>query len=76
MDRIHVGTMGWSYNFWVGNFYGQGTRSNEYLTDYSKHFDTVEIDNTFYRILAKPHSRNGTSRRLLASYFLPNFHKS
>ena len=50
MHRIHVGTMGWSYDFWVGNFYPEGTKSNEYLTEYSKHFDTVEIDNTFYRI--------------------------
>jgi uncharacterized protein YecE (DUF72 family) len=50
MGTIHVGTMGWSYNFWVGNFYDEGTRSNGYLTEYSKHFDTVEINNTFYRI--------------------------
>ena len=50
MDRVHVGTMGWSYNFWAGNFYPEGTRPNEYLREYSKIFDTVEIDNTFYRI--------------------------
>ena len=50
MEKIHVGTMGWSYPFWVGNFYPNGTKSAEYLTEYSKHFDTVEIDNTFYRI--------------------------
>jgi uncharacterized protein YecE (DUF72 family) len=50
MDRVHAGTMGWSYDFWVGNFYPEGTKSNEYLTDYAKQFDTVEIDNTFYRI--------------------------
>jgi uncharacterized protein YecE (DUF72 family) len=50
MNKIHIGTMGWSYNFWVGNFYPEGTKPNDYLTEYSKHFDTVEIDNTFYRI--------------------------
>jgi len=50
MNRIYIGTMGWSYNFWVGNFYPEGTKPNDYLTEYSKHFDTVEIDNTFYRI--------------------------
>ncbi len=50
MDRIHVGTMGWSYSFWVGSFYPKGLRSTEYLKEYSKHFDTVEVDNTFYRI--------------------------
>ena len=50
MARLHVGTMGWSYNFWSGNFYPRGLRSDEFLTEYSKHFDSVEVDNTFYRI--------------------------
>ncbi len=53
MDRIHIGTMGWSYPFWVENFYPKGAKSSEYLTEYSKHFDTVEIDSTFYRIPSK-----------------------
>jgi len=42
--------MGWSYNFWVGNFYPKGTKSTEYLAEYSKHFNTVEINNTFYKV--------------------------
>lgn len=50
MDRVHIGTMGWSYNFWVGNFYPKGLKSTEFLTEYSKHFHTVEVDNTFYRV--------------------------
>jgi uncharacterized protein YecE (DUF72 family) len=50
MDRVHVGTMGWSYNFWVGNFYPEGLRSADFLAEYAKHFDTVEVDNTFYRV--------------------------
>jgi len=50
MAKVHVGTMGWSYNFWVGNFYPTGTAPDKYLSEYSKHFDTVEVDNTFYRI--------------------------
>jgi uncharacterized protein YecE (DUF72 family) len=53
LERVHVGTMGWSYNFWVGNFYPKGTRSTQFLTEYSKHLDTVEIDNTFYRVPSK-----------------------
>jgi uncharacterized protein YecE (DUF72 family) len=42
--------MGWSYDFWVGNFYAPATDASDYLTEYAKHFDTVEVDNTFYRI--------------------------
>ena len=48
MEKLHVGTMGWSYDFWRGNFYTEG--SENLLTEYAKNFGTVEIDNTFYRI--------------------------
>lgn len=50
MGRLHVGTMGWSYDFWVGNFYPTGIDKTQYLTEYARHFDSVEVDSTFYRI--------------------------
>ncbi len=46
--KMHIGTMGWSYDFWRGNFYPED--SENLLTEYAKNFSTVEIDNTFYRI--------------------------
>jgi uncharacterized protein YecE (DUF72 family) len=51
MNKIHIGTMGWSYDFWRGKFYPEG--SENLLTEYAKNFTTVEIDNTFYRIPSK-----------------------
>ncbi len=51
MGNVHIGTMGWSYDFWKGSFYPEG--SDNLLTEYAKNFDTVEIDNTFYRIPSK-----------------------
>jgi uncharacterized protein YecE (DUF72 family) len=50
MKNVHVGTMGWSYGFWKGNFYPEDLDSNEFLAYYAKTFDTVEVDSTFYRI--------------------------
>lgn len=47
---FHIGTMGWSYDFWVGNFYPPDTKPQDFLVEYSKYFNTVEIDSTFYRI--------------------------
>ena len=53
MSWIHVGSMGWSYDFWKGNFYPKNLASNEFLSYYSRQFDTVEVDSTFYRIPSK-----------------------
>jgi len=46
--RIRVGTQGWNYDAWVGPFYPAGTRPVDFLTIYSRAFDTVEVDSTFY----------------------------
>jgi uncharacterized protein YecE (DUF72 family) len=50
MGSVHIGTMGWSYNFWKENFYPENLTSKEFLTYYARQFNTVEVDNTFYRI--------------------------
>ena len=46
---FRIGCSGWSYQDWVGPFYPKETEPNEYLSLYSKVFDCVEIDSTFYR---------------------------
>jgi len=50
MRNLHLGTIGWSYNFWKGNFYPNKTASKDFLAYYATRFDTVEVDSTFYRI--------------------------
>ena len=49
--RIYIGTSGWSYpqgeGTWNGNFYPPGTKNE--LEYYSRFFDTVEINSSFYR---------------------------
>jgi len=47
---IRVGTQGWSYKDWLGNFYHESTKQIDYLSIYSSRFNTVEIDSTFYAI--------------------------
>jgi uncharacterized protein YecE (DUF72 family) len=48
--RIRVGTSGWHYNHWKGSFYPEGTSSAAMLDYYVQHFDTVEINNSFYQL--------------------------
>jgi uncharacterized protein YecE (DUF72 family) len=49
-DTFHVGTSGYHYRHWQGVFYPEGLRKREWLAYYARHFDTVEINNTFYRL--------------------------
>ena len=49
-ERIRLGTQGWNYDAWVGPFYPEGSRSADFLSLFSRAFDTVEVDSTFYAI--------------------------
>ena len=51
IDRVFIGTSGWSYKDWVGPFYNEKDKS--LLGAYCKVFRTVEIDSTFYRYPSK-----------------------
>lgn len=46
---IKIGCSGWSYADWIGPFYPDGSRPQDFLGFYSSIFDCVEIDSTFYR---------------------------
>jgi uncharacterized protein YecE (DUF72 family) len=46
---VHIGTSGWSYDHWVDVLYPRKATSLERLDAYAKVFDTVEVNNTFYR---------------------------
>jgi uncharacterized protein YecE (DUF72 family) len=48
--QLYVGCSGWSYSVWLGHFYPAKTESKHFLEYYSKVFDYVEIDSSFYRI--------------------------
>ena len=45
-----IGTSGFSYRDWLGNFYPQFCPQADFLKFYASQFKTVEIDATFYRI--------------------------
>lgn len=47
--QLYVGCSGWSYSAWLGHFYPKSLESKKYLPYYSKVFDYVEIDSSFYR---------------------------
>lgn len=50
IGRIRIGTSGWSYDHWSGVLYPDRLGADDRLTFYASHFDTVEVDATFYRL--------------------------
>ena len=48
--RIRVGCSGWHYDDWRGRVYPAGLARSGWLSYYSGIFDTVELNNTFYRL--------------------------
>jgi len=48
--RARVGCSGWQYKHWRGHFYPAALPRKAWLEHYAEHFDTVEINNTFYRL--------------------------
>jgi len=49
-DRsIRIGCSGWNYKSWKDEFY-EGKPARLWLQHYARFFDTVEVNNTFYRL--------------------------
>jgi uncharacterized protein YecE (DUF72 family) len=51
-SSIRVGCSGWNYASWKDEFYG-GRPPRTWLGRYAAAFDTVEVNNTFYRLPSK-----------------------
>jgi len=48
--QARIGTSGYSYPEWKGNFYPEKMAAKDMLRFYAERFPTVEINNTFYRM--------------------------
>lgn len=46
----YIGCSGYYYNHWKGLFYPEDMPRNKWLIYYAQHFNTVEINNTFYKM--------------------------
>jgi uncharacterized protein YecE (DUF72 family) len=47
---LYVGTSGWQYRDWRGPFYPSGLAQPGWLRHYAERFQTVELNNSFYRL--------------------------
>ena len=51
--KIYIGTSGWHYKHWTGTFYPENIKGSKQFNEYLKYFDTVEINNSFYKLPAE-----------------------
>jgi uncharacterized protein YecE (DUF72 family) len=57
LQRVSVGTSGWSYPTWRPEFYPAGTDPASFLAFYAERFTTVELNTTGYRLPAEDQFR-------------------
>jgi uncharacterized protein YecE (DUF72 family) len=48
---IHIGTSGFKFPDWKGEFYPPGVKPADWLAYYARHFDCLEINASYYRLL-------------------------
>jgi uncharacterized protein YecE (DUF72 family) len=81
-NAIRVGCSGWQYRHWKGRFYPTSLPVSQWLTYYMTQFDTVELNNTFYRLPQRSvfanwrkRTRRGFRYSLKASRYLTHMRK-
>ncbi len=57
LERVSVGTSGWSYPSWRPGFYPAGLDPSRFLAFYAERFTTVELNTTGYRLPAEEQFR-------------------
>lgn len=80
--KLHIGTSGWHYKHWLGGFYPAKTPPAKMFEWYSRHFDTVELNNSFYRLPTeqaflhwRAHAPTGFTFAVKASRFITHMKK-
>ena len=54
MTEVRIGTCSWADDALSKHWYPKGLAAGERLPYYAEHFDTVEVDSTYYRLPAEP----------------------
>jgi len=48
--KVHVGCAKWGRKEWLGKIYPPKTKEANFLDEYVKHFDSIELNATFYNV--------------------------
>lgn len=70
MPRLFIGTSGWNYPHWQVVFYPKELKQSTWLEYYTKFFNAVELNVTFYRTIQKKTFQNWHKRTPQNFYFI------
>jgi uncharacterized protein YecE (DUF72 family) len=71
--EIFVGCAKWGRKDWVGKIYPKGTKEADFLSLYSKHFNCIELNATFYRMPTVSQTRGWKNKVGKDFRFCPKF---
>ncbi len=74
--QVFIGTSGFSNEDWVGIFYPETVKKTHWLEFYAEHFNTVEINSTYYAVPAQKQMTNMITRTNGKLNFCAKLHKS
>ncbi|OPX39670.1 MAG: hypothetical protein B1H13_09270 [Desulfobacteraceae bacterium 4484_190.3] len=61
-ELVRIGTSGWTYGHWKGIFYPEDQPKAKWLEYYTRKFDTVELNASFYRLPQETTFKNWFTR--------------
>ncbi len=61
-ELVRIGTSGWTYDHWKGIFYPEDQPKAKWLEYYTRKFDTVELNSSFYRLPKETTFKNWFTR--------------
>ena len=71
--RVYVGGTEWGRTSWVGRAYPLGTKPKDFLTWYSRQFNTIELNTLFYGVPAATTIRRWADAVVPGFKFCPKF---
>lgn len=74
--EFYVGCAKWGRKDWVGQIYPKGTKEADFLKHYAKHFNSIELNATFYRIPTQKQTSSWKNKVGDGFHFCPKFSDS
>jgi uncharacterized protein YecE (DUF72 family) len=73
IPNLRLGTSSWSCQDWIGEFYPAACAAADFISEYAKKFDAVEVDSTFYRTPSAATVKNWRARTPAGFLFAAKF---